>query len=47
MNVLEMNLNSYLKKHVKNVHEGKKPKQSKISSNHDDFDQMIWQKGTN
>ena len=33
--------NNYLKKHVKNVHEGKKPKQRKISSNHDDFDQLI------
>ena len=26
---------------MKNVHEGKNPKQSKVSSNHDDFDQMI------
>ena len=33
--------NRYLTKHMKNVHEGKNPKQSKVSSNHDDFDQMI------
>ena len=33
--------NRYLTKQTNNVHEGKKPKQSKISSHHDDFDQMI------
>ena len=33
--------NRYLTKHMKNKHGGKKPKQSKISSKHGDFDQEI------